>query len=162
MWLLHFLPDAFLVFVVNAILIVGAAATVVTFFFLKYIVRLMPALSAQVTLMQVVSVVILLFGVYFKGGQVTEQAWRDRVAEVEAQLEEARKESAKVNTVVETKVVTKTQVVKEKANTLIEYVDREIIKEKEADCRMPQEAIDVHNEAARMNKIIEQQRKGGK
>lgn len=162
MWLLHFLPDAFLVFVVNAILIVGVVATVVTFFFLKYIVRLMPALSAQVTLMQVVSVVILLFGVYFKGGQVTEQAWRDRVAEVEAQLEEARKESAKVNTVVETKVVTKTQVVKEKANTLIEYVDREIIKEKEADCRMPQEAIDVHNEAARMNKIIEQQRKGAK
>jgi hypothetical protein len=164
MWLLLFLPDAFLVFVVNAILIVGIVATVVTFFFLKYLVRLMPALNAQVTLMPVVSVVILLFGVYFKGGQVTEQAWRQRVAEVEAQLEEARKESAKVNTVVETKVVTKTKVIKEKSDALIEYVDREVIREaiREADCRIPQEVIDVHNEAARMNQVIEQQRKGAK
>jgi len=32
----------------------------------------------------------------------------------------------------------------------------------EKDCRVPQEAVDVHNEAARMNKAIEAMRKGQK
>lgn len=160
MWLLHFLPDAFLAFVVNAVLIVGIVATVVTCFLLKYLIRMIPALAPHIFIAQVVSVATLLVGVYFRGGYSAEMQWRERVAEVEAQLEQAKQESAKVNTVVETKVVTKTKIVKEKADTLIEYVDREIIKE--ADCRLSQEAIEVHNEAARMNKAIEQQRKGAK
>ena len=55
----------------------------------------------------------------------------------------------------------------EKADTPIEHVDREIFKDREIvkevnNCPVPQEVIDVHNEAARMNKIIEQQRKGAK
>lgn len=161
MWLLHFLPDAFLAFVVNAVLILGIVSTVVTCFLLKYLIRLVPALAPHIFVAQVVSVVILLAGVYFRGGYSAEMQWRERVAEVQAQLEEAKKESAKVNTVVETKVVTQTKVIKEKADTLIEYVDREIIKEVE-NCRVPTEALEVHNEAARMNKAIEQQRKGTK
>lgn len=164
MWLLHFLPDAFLAFVVNAVLILGIVATVLTCFLLKYVVRLIPAMAPHIFIAQVISVVILIAGVYFRGGYSAEMAWRERVAEVEAQLEEARKESAKVNTVIETQVVTKTKVVKEKADTLIEYVDRIVDREiiKEADCKMPKEVIDVHNEAARMNQAIEQQRKATK
>lgn len=164
MWLLHFLPDAFLAFVVNAVLVAGIVATVVTCFLLKYLIRIIPALAPHIFVAQVASVAVLLAGVYFRGGYSAEMSWRERVAEVQAQLEEAKKESAQVNTVVETKVVTKTKVIKEKADALIEYVDREVVREaiREADCRVPQEVIDVHNEAAQMNKIIEQQRKGAK
>lgn len=161
MWLLHFLPDAFLAFIVNMVLIIGIVSTVLTCFLLKFLVRFMPMLSPHVRIAQIVSVVILIAGVYFKGGYSTEMLWREKVREVEAQLEQAKQESAKVNTVVETKVVTQTKVVKEKADTLIQYVDREVIKEVE-NCRVPTEALDVHNEAARMNKAIEQQRKGTK
>jgi sugar-specific transcriptional regulator TrmB len=106
-------------------------------------------------------VIVLLSGVYFKGGYSTEMLWREKVREVEARLEEAKKESAKVNTVVETKVVTQTKVIKEKADELIKYVDREVIKEVD-NCKIPAEVLEVHNEAARMNKAIEQQRKGAK
>jgi hypothetical protein len=161
MWLLHFLPDTFLAFIVNMVLIVGLVSTVLTCFLLKYVVRLMPMLSPHVRIAQIVSVVVLLSGVYFKGGYSTEMLWREKVREVEAQLEEAKKESAKVNTVVETKVVTQTKVVKEKADALIQYVDREVIKEIE-NCRVPAEVLEVHNEAARLNQAVEQQRKGAK
>lgn len=161
MWLLHFLPDTFLAFIVNMVLIVGLVSTVLTCFLLKFLVRFMPMLSPHVRIAQIVSVAVLVAGVYFKGGYSTEMLWREKVREVEAQLEEAKKESAKVNTVVETKVVTQTKVVKEKADTLIQYVDREIVKEID-NCKIPTEVLDVHNEAARLNRAIEQQRKGAK
>jgi hypothetical protein len=118
-------------------------------------------MAPHVRVAQIVSVVILIAGVYFKGGYSTEMLWREKVREVEAELEKAKQESAKVNTVIETKVVTQTKVVKEKADTLIEYVDREVIKEIE-NCRVPAEAVSVHNEAARLNQAVEQQRKGAK
>jgi hypothetical protein len=58
-------------------------------------------------------------------------------------------------------------VIREKADTLVQFVEREIFKDREIvrevnNCPVPQEAIEVHNEAARMNQIIEQQRKGTK
>jgi len=161
MWLLHFLPDAFLAFIVNVILVLGIVSTVLTCFLLKHLVRFFPAFAPHIKIAQIVSVVVLLSGVYFKGGYSTEMLWREKVREVEAKLEQAKQESAKVNTVVETKVVTQTKVVKEKADTLIQYVDREVIKEVD-NCRLPAEVVDVHNEAARLNKAIEQQRKGAK
>ena len=161
MWLLHFLPDSFLAFIVNVILLLGIVSSILSFFVVNKILRWIPGLSKYVTIAQILSALLLVAGVYFKGGYSTEMMWRERVKEVEAQLEEAKKESAKVNTVVETKVVTKTKVIKEKADTIVQYVDRvkEIVKFDET-CPIPKEAIDVHNEAARMNKIIEEQRKG--
>jgi hypothetical protein len=161
MWLLHFLPDAFLAFVVNMVLILGIVSTVLTCFLLKYLIRFVPAFAPHIRIAQIVSVIVLLSGVYFKGGYSTEMLWRERVQEVEAKLEEAKKESAKVNTVVETKVVTQTKVIKEKADELIKYVDREVIKEVD-NCKIPTEVLEVHNEAARMNRAIEQQRKQAK
>ena len=161
MWLLHFLPDSFLAFIVNAVLLLGIVSSILSFFVVNKILRWIPGLSKYVTIAQILSALLLVAGVYFKGGYSTEMMWRERVKEVEAQLEEAKKESAKVNTVVETKVVTKTKVIKEKADTIVQYVDRvqEIVKFDQT-CPIPKEAIDVHNEAARMNKIIEEQRKG--
>ena len=79
MWLLHFLPDAYLAFIVDAVLILGVAATVLTCFLLKYVVRLMPALAPHVFLAQAVSIAVLLAGVYFKGGYATEMIWREQI-----------------------------------------------------------------------------------
>jgi preprotein translocase subunit SecF len=156
MWILHFLPDSLILLATNLLLLIGIAATVAGLF-----AHRIPVIWQYQLPFKIVGIALLALGVYFRGGYSVEMTWRERVAEVEAQLEEAKKESAKVNTVVETRVVTKTQVVKQKADTLIEYVDREIVKEVN-NCPIPQEAIDVHNEAARMNRIIEQQRKGQK
>ena len=89
MWLLHFLPDSYLAFIVDAVLILGLVATVATCFLLKYVIRLMPALAPHVFVAQAVSIAVFLVGVYFKGGYSTEMLWRERVREVEAKLKEA-------------------------------------------------------------------------
>ena len=122
-----------------------------------------PFFNAYKTLSQLIGVILIAGSLYLLGGYGVEMSWRAKVAELESKLEEAKKESAKVNTVVETKVVTKTKIIKEKADTIVQYVDRvkEITKFDET-CPIPKEVIDVHNEAARMNKAIEELRNGVK
>jgi predicted membrane metal-binding protein len=153
MWILQLLPDALILWFCNILLLVGAVLTLAGFF-----VHRLPFLYQYQLPFRVIGIALLVLGVYFRGGYAVEAEWRERVADLEAQLKTAQEESAKVNTVIQERVVTKTRVVKEKADAIIERV--EVIKE--VDCRVPQEAIDVHNEAARMNRAIEAQRKATK
>ena len=85
--------------------------------------------------------------------------WRAKVAELEAKLKVAEEKSQQVNTVIQEKVVVQTKVVREKANTIIKYIDRPAIAEYDKKCPIPKDAIEVLNEAADMNLIIEKQLK---
>ena len=156
MWILQLLPDAAILWFCNILLLVGIVLTVAGFF-----IHRLPFLYQYQLPFKVIGIALLTLGVYFRGGYAVEAEWRERVAELEVKLKTAQEESAKVNTVVQDRVITKTRIIKEKADTLVQYVDREIVKEVN-NCPVPQEAIDVHNEAARMNQVIEQQRKGTK
>ena len=155
MWILQLLPDAAILWVCNILLLVGLVLTLAGFF-----IHRLPFLYQYQLPFRVVGIALLTLGVYFRGGYAVESEWRERVTELEAQLKVAQEESAKVNTVIQERVVTKTRVVKEKADTIIERV--EVAVPVNAICPVPQEAIDVHNEAARMNKAIEEQRKARK
>lgn len=160
MWILSFLPDSLLLYIVNGILIVGAIGSFLSFFLLHKILNKIPALAPYHLLFQIVSAALLVAGLYFKGGYGVEMEWREKVAKVEAELAKAKKQSEEVRVVIQEKVVTKTKVIKEKADTIVQYVDRPVIQEFDKTCPIPKEAIDVHNEAARMNKAIEELRKG--
>lgn len=155
MWILQLLPDAVILWFCNILLLVGAVLTVAGFF-----IHRLPFLYQYQLPFRVIGIALLTLGVYFRGGYAVEAEWRERVVELEAKLKVAEAESAKVNTVIQDRVVTKTQVIREKGQTIIERV--EVAVPVNAACPVPQEAIDVHNEAARMNQAIEQQRKARK
>jgi len=153
MWLLHLLPNGLLAFIVNAVLIIGIVATILSFFVIKPITKWVPSIAGYTTLIQVASVIILTAGVYFKGGYSTEMQWRARVTELEAKLEKAAQESKDANVKIETKVITKTKVIKQRGEDVIKYVDREVVKydTKFAPggvCEIPKEFIKAHNDAA--------------
>ena len=154
MWLLHFLPDGFLEFIVNAVLLLGVVSCVLSFFVLNRLMRMFPMLANYHLIMQVASVLILSAGLYFKGGYSTEMMWRERVAEVEAKLKLAEEESKKVNTVIQEKIVNRTQVIKEKGEKQIEYIDKVVIQKEDVvkyieKCpAVPKSIIDEINKAA--------------
>jgi hypothetical protein len=153
MWILHFLPDAFLALIVNAVLILGIVATLITCFLLKYLIRLVPALSPHIRVAQIASVAIFLVGVYFKGGHSTEMLWRERVAEVEAKLKVAEQQSQAENMRIETKYIDRVKVIKQRGDNVVKYIDREVVKydTKFAPggiCEIPQEFIQAHNTVA--------------
>lgn len=158
MWILHFLPDSVILWFTNAVLLLGIVLAIAGLF-----AHRIPVIWQYQLPFKIAGIVLLALGVYFRGGYAVEMAWRERVAELETKLAQAHEASEKVNTVVQTRIVTKTKIIKEKADTIVQYVDRdrEIIKF-DTSCPIPREAIDVHNEAAQMNRVIEEQRKARK
>ena len=153
MTLLHFLPDAFVLFVINTVLILGVLATAVSCFLLKYLVRLMPVASPHIRMIQIASVAVLLAGVYLKGGHSTEMAWRQRVADVQSQLAQAEKASNDANQQLTQRTEKKVTQIQQKQVVVKQYIDREVVKydikfAPGGICEIPQEFINAHNTAA--------------
>lgn len=148
MWILHLLPDSLIAVIVNTILIAGALVTVAGFF-----VKFVPFVNTYRTPVQIAGVLLLTTGVYFEGGYSTEMAWRERVREVEAKVAEAEKKSQETNVEVVTKFVTRTQIVREKGRDIVNYIDREVVKNQEVirfveNCPIPEVIVNTHNAAA--------------
>jgi hypothetical protein len=148
MWILHFLPDALVLWICNTVLLAGILLTAAAFF-----IRRIPVINQYRTPAQVLGIALLVTGVYWRGGYAIEQEWRERVAEVEARVAAAEAASQEENVKIVTKVVTKTQIVRTRGETITKYIDREIVRydEKFAQggiCEIPQEFIKAHNSAA--------------
>jgi hypothetical protein len=152
MWMLSFVPDSFLLYIVNAILIAGAIGTFLTFFILHRVVRWFPAIAPYHLILQIISIVLLIGGVYLKGGYSVEMEWREklRVAEERARL--AEEQAKVVNEVVVTKYKDRVKTVKEQ---VVVYQDKikEVEKIINQECKVAPEVIDIHNAAAKNKKM---------
>ena len=153
MWILHFLPDGFLTFVINSILVVGFVSTILTLFVINKLLMWFPAIAGYSRLLQAASVAVFLLGVYLKGGYSTEMQWRERVAEAEARVAEAEQKSQQDNVKIVEKVVKRIEVVRTRGDDIIKYVDREVVKydvkfAPGGVCEIPREFIIAHNRAA--------------
>ena len=146
MWILKWLP--FWIF--YAILGIGLIGLAVTYL-LRFIP--LPAIYIYKTPIQLVSIALIVLGTFMSGAISNEEAWIAKVKELEAKIQAAEVESVKENVKIETKVVTKTQIVKERGQDIIKYVDKEIVKYDTkflpgGECEIPKEFIQVHNKAA--------------
>ena len=160
MWLLSFLPDTLLMYIVNVVLIVGVISFFLAFFVLHKILNKIPGLSKYALAFQIVSAVLLTAGIYFKGGYTTEMMWRDRVKELEGKVAAAEAEAKKENVVIQEKIVKQKEFIKGKTEYITQYIDKEVVKKEEIikyveRCPVPQPIIDAHNAAAVMNKAAE-------
>ena len=139
MWFLHFIPDSFLIWIVNITCIVGLSATVLGFF-----LGWVPFINRYKTPLQILGVVLLTVGVYWKGGYSTEMEWRGRVAEAEAKVKVAEAKAKKANSHIQTKIVTKVVRIHDKARVVKERIqqNKEVINR---DCKLSDEAINIYN-----------------
>jgi uncharacterized membrane protein YeaQ/YmgE (transglycosylase-associated protein family) len=148
MWMLSFVPDSLLIWIVNTILIIGAIGSFLSFFVLHKILNKIPALAPYYLLIQVVSAVLLVAGIYFKGGYDVEASWRDKIRVAQEKAALAEQQAKEANVKLDAEIKKKQRVVKE--NTVV-YRDRirevEVIIDKE--CKVASEAIDIHNAAAK-------------
>jgi energy-coupling factor transporter transmembrane protein EcfT len=148
MWILHFLPDAVILWICNIVLLAGIALTATAFF-----IKRIPVINQYRIPAQVLGIALLVIGVYWRGGYAIEQEWRERVAAVEARVAAAEAASQEENTKIVTKVVTKTQIIRTRGETITKYIDREIVRYDEkfapgGQCEIPREFIKAINDAA--------------
>jgi hypothetical protein len=142
--MLSLIPDSLFIWVYYIMLTLG-----VGLYIASKLIRWIPMMGQYKLPAELVGVVLLVVGAYFYGGHGVQQAWQARVAELEAKVKIAEEKSQQVNTIIETRVVTKIKVVKENV-----YVNREIIKEVagkqlDASCSLPKSTISLHDSASR-------------
>ena len=154
-WMLSLIPDALLNWIYWAIIVAGITGVLA-----GWIGKWIPFYGNYVKILQPIGIVLLVLGVWLRGGYAVEMAWRERVAKLEEQVKIAEEKSKETNTVIEQQVVEKTKVIKGKTEYITQYIDREVIKKEEIvkyieKCPVPKEIIDLHNQAAELNKAAE-------
>jgi len=150
-WMLSFIPDWFW----TLVLISGIVGTLAT-----WVLKFIPFVSTYRLPIQVASIIALVAGVYFQGVIANETKWQDKIADLQKQIAEAETKSKETNVVIQEKIVTKTKIIKEKGQDIVNYIDREVIKKEEIikyieQCPVPKEIIDLHNQATDLNKAAE-------
>jgi len=143
MWLLSFVPDAWLHLAVLGVLSLGAVIYV-----LSYFTVFLPQLAPVREPIRILGTLIIVAGVFFYGSYDTEMTWRRRVAEVEARVDQAQAESKKANSQLDKKSTERVRVIKERGLVIKQYIDREVVRYDEA-CKIPDVVVRAHNAAAR-------------
>ena len=139
MWILQFLPN----WIFYYILFGAGIGLLIAKFLPKYYKEIVGTASA----------ITFAFGLFMVGAISNEEVWQARVKEMEAKVAEAEVQSAKENIKLVEKVVTKTQIVKQKGQDIVKYIDKEIVKYDTkflpgGQCEIPKEFIEAHNRAA--------------
>lgn len=149
-WMLGLLPAWFW----PALLIAGVLAILASF-----VLGAIPFIKNYKLPIQVGGILAVVASVWFLGAASNEEKWQVKIRELEEQVKKAEEQSRETNVKVETKIVERTKVIKEKAKTQIEYVDRIITQDKEIikyieQCPVPKIIIDEHNKAATPPDVI--------
>jgi hypothetical protein len=143
MWLLSFLPEA----VTHLILFAGIIGVIAGF-----VLGFIPFISTYKLPIQIISILVLSFGLYLEGGLAEQAIWQLKVKEMEASVAKAEAASQQVTTSVVTKILTKKQIIKEKGDDIVQYIDREVVKYNNT-CTIPEVVITAHNAAAKNEPI---------
>jgi hypothetical protein len=143
MWFLSFLPTSFLSFLVHSMLFFGLVGYLANIF-LKNI----PIIKQYSVPLKIISIVLVVLGIFFEGSLMTEKSWRAKVEELEQKIAIAEVKSNETNTKIETVYVDRIETVKE-----IQYVTLKNIRSNSAamdkDCKIEKNVIDLLNNSAR-------------
>ena len=142
MWLLDFLPS----WIFHLVVLIGVGGILAS-----TVLKFIPFISNYNLPIQVGSVILLAFGLYMSGGIANQEKWEARIKELEAKIAVAEQQSITANVALEAKLKEKQQVIKQKEYIIQEKITK--VKEQiDAECKVPQAAVDLLNEAAEARK----------
>ena len=140
MWILKFLPD----WIFYAIFLVGLIGYAATYLF-KYIP--IPFIFVYRKPIQIASVLAIIFGTFMSGAIYDNEAWLDRVKEMEAKVAKAEQEAKDANEKINDKTEKVREKIVQKQVLVKQYIDREVTKYDNT-CVIPKEFVEIHNKAA--------------
>ena len=144
MWLLSLIPDSILYGFVWMMIVAGAVGYVATMFSF-----LMPYSKIMTPLVRVLSVALMVGGVYLYGGYGVNKYWLDQVKKQKEEIARIEKESQKVTEKIVVEYKEKVKVVKEKGDVIIQKVPEYITKESDTKCVVPNSFVMLHDSAAK-------------
>jgi hypothetical protein len=142
----NLIPNWLITVLVNGLVIVGIIGVCAA-----WIARWVPYFNMYRGPIQAIGVICLVLGVYFKGGADVERAWRERVAEIEAKVAIAEKQSREANQKLSDQLQQNKKLTQEVKNANQASI-RANAEKINAECRVPDVAIGLHNSASQ-NKV---------
>lgn len=140
MWILKWIPDWFF----YLILLTGLVG-----FFITYLIRFLPipVIYVHKTVIQIVSVALIIFGTFMVGAVYDNNAWQKRIDELQEKLAKAETESKIANDKINEDSKNKKEKIVQKQVVVKQYIDREVTKY-DTTCTVPNEFIEAHNKSA--------------
>jgi len=142
MWAFSLIPDSVMTWIINILLLGGLLGTVVGFF-----VKFIPFVNQYRRPVQVISILVLILGVWLKGGESERRVWQERVKELEAKVAKAEEASRAANAKMDKAVRDSQQQIKNNTRIIVQKVPEVITRE--ANCTVPEPAVNLYNQAAR-------------
>lgn len=142
MWMLNLIPDE----LVYGVLIVSLLVV----FFSSLLYRI-PFISQYILVIRTIATIVAIAVSVLFGIKIDQKLWGKQVEEFKQRLAAAEEKSKETNVVIETKVVTKTNVIREKGQEVVQYIDREVVKVDNA-CTIAPAFVKAHNDAANLTK----------
>ena len=138
---LTFIPDSYLLLAINGVLIGGGVV-----FLLGLLTNFIPGLLPYKYIANLIATILLASGMYFKGGYGVEMEYRLRIAEMQKKIDEAIARSHDANVRIETQIVEKVKIIKERVNENKQSIQqhKEAIN---AECVIPDIARVLYNRA---------------
>lgn len=133
MWLLQWLPD----WIFYLLLLAGIVGIAISKFVPGY----------YRSAVQIASAIALMAGLFMSGAIHEKAAWELRVKEMELKMAEVKSQSAEANTKIVEKTITQRQIIKQRGDDIVRYIDREVVKY-DQQCVIPKEFIEAHNKSA--------------
>lgn len=142
-WMFSLIPDAILNWVYWLIIAAG-----LTGLFAGWIGKWIPFYGNYVQFLKPIGIVLLVLGVWLRGGYDTEMQWRAKVEEAQAKVAKAEEASNNFNTKLEEERKKKSKVRTEYITTVKECIVKEtqVI---DAECKVAPEALSILNDAAK-------------
>lgn len=139
MWILHFLPDSVILYVVYAAMSIGSAGVIAS-----YIIRFIPFINIYRIPIQLVSILLLVAGVYWYGGYSTEIWWRGETARLQEEIKQSEVRAPVITKEIVTKYKDKIIVVKRGIEIVKKEIEikREIINQ---GCDLNPTAVEMYN-----------------
>ena len=141
-WLWNLLPAGVVHWLNTLIIIVGLVGVSAGF-----LGRWIPFFSQYAPLCRVVGTILLVVGVYFKGGEAIDSAWQARVDKLQAQIAVAEERSKAATDRLNEEVKRNKQDVRNNTAAIKGQIAQNA-KQLDAECRVSDAAIEIHNEAA--------------
>lgn len=134
-WLANLLP-AWLFYLVP---LAGFAALVV--------LHLVPLPGLHVKPLRWAATGVLVVGAALSGYVASHNDWQQRAQQLQQLAQQTQQQSQQANAEIQTRVVTKTKIIREQGEAVVKYIDREVVKY-DQQCSIPNEVVDAHNRVA--------------
>jgi hypothetical protein len=139
-WMINLLPT----WMFHMIILIG-----IVLILSSWILKRIPFIKEYNFPIHLIGILLTGVGIYYTGERVNEANWEAKIKDMESKVQVAEAKSREVNTVIETKVLEKVKIVKEKTNANKKIIQEVAGAQLDAKCELPNSTVMLVNSASK-------------